>query len=157
VVSFESTGGSSSTIQVSESAGTLQVVLVLSKAVDQPANVTVVSTGITATGLFSLSNISSILITYSHLVDVDFGPPQNYTVNFPAGSTRGSVDIPITNDDLYELDETFQLEISVPEAAVRAGVIVGCDPFTPSLNVEIIDDDGKLQIYTINTKVLIVV
>jgi len=66
------------------------------------------------------------------------------------------VNISITNDDFYELDETFQLEISVPEAAVEAGVIDGCDPFTPSLHVEIIDDDSKLQINTINTKVVIV-
>jgi len=53
------------------------------------------------------------------------------------------VNIAINNDSFYELNETFQLEISVPEATVRVGVIDGCDPFTPSLNVEIIDDDRK--------------
>ena len=53
------------------------------------------------------------------------------------------MNIPITDDIFYELTETFQLEINVPEAAVGAGVISGCDPFVPSLNVEIIDDDGK--------------
>jgi len=58
------------------------------------------------------------------------------------------VNIPIANDTFYEFDEAFQLEISVPEAAVRAGVIDGYmyDPFTPSVNVKIIDDDSKLQI-----------
>ena len=56
------------------------------------------------------------------------------------------MNIPIISDSFYEVDETFQIEISVPEEAVRAGVIDGCDPFTPSLNVEIIDDDRKLHI-----------
>ncbi len=57
------------------------------------------------------------------------------------------MNIPIINDTVSELDETFQLELSVPEAAVRAGVIDGCDPFTPRQPVEIIDDDdGKLHI-----------
>ena len=56
------------------------------------------------------------------------------------------MNIPIITDNVYEGDETFQLEISVPEEAVAAGVIDGCDPFTPSVTVEIIDDDGKLHI-----------
>ena len=62
-------------------------------------------------------------------------------MTFPAGSTRQSVDIPIINDTVLELDETFSLEISVPEAAVRAGVIDGCDPFTPRRTVEITDNE----------------
>ena len=76
----------------------------------------------------------------------DFGPSQNYTVTFPAGSTRQSVNIPIIKDTVFELDETFQLQLSVPEVAVRAGVIDGCDPFTPRQTVEITDDDRKLHI-----------
>ena len=67
-------------------------------------------------------------------------------MTFPAGSTRQSVDIPIINDTVLELDETFSLEISVPEATVRAGVIDGCDPFTPRRTVEITDNDRKLHI-----------
>ena len=86
------------------------------------------------------------ILSCSFVPDEDFGPSQNYTVTFPAGSTRQSVDIPIINDTVLELNETFSLEISVPEAAVRAGVIDGCDPFTPRQTVEIIDDDCKLHI-----------
>ena len=56
------------------------------------------------------------------------------------------MNIPIINDNVYELEETFQLEISVPEAAVAAGVIDGCDPYTPSATVSIADDDRKLYI-----------
>ena len=55
------------------------------------------------------------------------------------------MNIPIISDNVYELEETFQLEISVPEAAVAAGVIDGCDPYTPSATVRIADDDRKLR------------
>ena len=54
------------------------------------------------------------------------------------------MNIPIISDDDYELEETFQLDISVPEAAVAAGVIDGCDPYTPIVTVRIADDDRKL-------------
>ena len=63
------------------------------------------------------------------------------------------MNIPIINDNFYDPDEIFQLEISVPEAAVAAGVIDGCDPFTPSVNVEITDDDDRKYI----NKMLVVV
>ena len=56
------------------------------------------------------------------------------------------MDIPIINDIVYEYDKIFALEISVPEATVRAGVIDGCDLFTARRTVRIIDDDGKLYI-----------
>ena len=53
------------------------------------------------------------------------------------------MNIPIITDNVYEGDETFQLEIIVPKEAVTAGVIDGC----PSLTVRIIDDDCKLYIF----------
>ena len=54
------------------------------------------------------------------------------------------MNIPIISDNVYELEETFQLEINVPEAAVAAGVIYGCNSYTPSATVRIADDDRKL-------------
>ena len=54
------------------------------------------------------------------------------------------MNISIITDNVYEDDKNFQLEISVPEEAVAAGIIDGCDPYTPSAIVEIIDDDRKL-------------
>ena len=56
------------------------------------------------------------------------------------------MNIPISNDTVYERSETFQVKISVPEAAVAAGVISGCDPYTPIATVTITDDDRKLYI-----------
>ena len=73
----------------------------------------------------------------------DFGPPQSYIVTFPIGSIRQSVNISINDDNIDEGDERFQLEISVPEAAVTAGVVGGCGT---SLVVLIIDDDGMFCI-----------
>ena len=55
--------------------------------------------------------------------------------------------IPIINDKVYELDETFQLEISIPEEVFAAGVIHGCHPIAPSITVDIFDDDGKFTMY----------
>ena len=54
MVSFELTDGSGSTVQVKESVGSLEVDLVLSKPVDQEVNVSVIVTGITATGLLKI-------------------------------------------------------------------------------------------------------
>ena len=62
MVSFESTGRSVSTIQVSESAGSLQVVLVLSKPVDQQVTVFVIATDISAAGLLNVFCILTVLI-----------------------------------------------------------------------------------------------
>ena len=54
VVSFETTnGGSGVTIAVSENAGPLVVVLVLSEAVDEEVSVFVIATPITARGLLT--------------------------------------------------------------------------------------------------------
>ena len=60
------------------------------------------------------------------------------------------MNIPIINNTVYERDETFQLEISVPEAAVAARIISGCDPYTPSATVTITDDDRKFNINVID-------
>ena len=139
VVSFESIGGSDFTIQVSESNGSLQVVLVLNKPVDQQVTVFVIASNLTATGLLNLYiNSSDHLI--DHLAVDDFGPSKNYTVTFTDGSTRQSVNIPIIADDVCESDETFQLEISVPKEAVAAGITLGCDS---SVTVKITDDDNR--------------
>ena len=63
-------------------------------------------------------------LTYSHFFTVgsDFGSGP-FTASFPAGSTTSSVNVPITDDQLQEGDETFaaQLQIpsNVPDTVVR--------------------------------------
>ena len=63
MVSFETNGGSGVTIAVSESAGPLVVVLVLSKAVDEQVSVFVIATNMTARGLLNLIIIMCINIS----------------------------------------------------------------------------------------------
>ena len=75
-----------------------------------------------------------------HLAGKDFGPSQHYTVTFPIGLKKQSLKVPIINDNVNELDETFRLQISVPDTVIAAGVTHGCHP---SVTVKIIDDDCK--------------
>ena len=67
VVSFEINGGSGVTLTVSESAGSLVVVLVLSKAVGKEVSVFVTATGTTARGLLNLVCALKSLFTRSFL------------------------------------------------------------------------------------------
>ena len=145
MVSFELTGESGSTIQVTESAGSLQVVLVLSKPVSTNVTIFVVATNITATGLQNVVCTSQLSFFHLYIIIAgkDFGHSQNYPVTFLTGSITQSVNIPIIDDNFYELNETFQLEINVSETAVATGVIDGCDPFAHGITVEITDDDNR--------------
>ena len=64
--------------------------------------------------------------------------PGPYSVTIPAGETNPSFMIPITDDDMYEGDESFQLTIdtnSLPD-----GVIPG-DPARAEVTIR--NDDGE--------------
>ena len=54
----------------------------------------------------------------------------NQILNFPAGYSQLELTIPIRDDDLYELSETFQVQVLLPNKPVPAVV-------------EIIDNDRK--------------
>ena len=69
------------------------------------------------------------------LANKDFGQTTDYIVTFPAGSTKQPVDIPIIDDNAFEFDETFKLEISIPKEAAIAGLTDGCDLITSSVTV----------------------
>ena len=134
LVSFESYDGSGNILAVTESDGSLEVVLILSNPVGKNVTVNVVTTAMTATGLLNVFCILKIITLFSWW---RFLTISKLTSNFYC---RISKAIPIVNDDTYELEETFQPEISVPETAVVAGVIDGCDPYNPSTTVRITDD-----------------
>ena len=55
------------------------------------------------------------------------------------------MNIPIINDTVVELNETFLLEINVPETAVRTGIIDGCDPFAPIVTVKKLVQDNDMD------------
>ena len=56
-----------------------------------------------------------IELTYSHFFTVgsDFGSGP-FTASFHAGSTTSSVNVPITDDQLQEGDETFAAQLQIP-------------------------------------------
>ena len=65
VVSFESDDGSGITLALTESDGSLEVVLVLSKPVGEAVTVNVVATAMTATGLLNVFCILTIICLFS--------------------------------------------------------------------------------------------
>ena len=67
----------------------------------------------------------------------------DYSVIFPAGLTRKSLSIVITDDDILESDETFFLTLVIPQPAQAIGVMRG-DPFMAT--VTIINDDGECSV-----------
>ena len=69
-------------------------------------------------------------------VDYDSGP---YNVTFPIGSTNASFDITITDDNVFEFDEIFNISIT----SITNGHIVS----TPAVaTVTIIDNTSKYLI-----------
>ena len=68
-----------------------------------------------------------------------------YSVIFPAGSTKESFSISITDDDIFETDETFFLTLVIPQPAQDIGVMRG-DPFMAT--VTIINDERECSVAT---------
>ena len=74
----------------------------------------------------------------------------DYPVIFPAGSTKESFSIPITDDDIFENDETFFLTLVIPQPAQDIGVMRGV-PFMAT--VTIINDERECSVLIIPTHV----
>ena len=70
----------------------------------------------------------------------------DYSVIFPARSTKESFSIPITDDDIFETDETFFLTLVIPQPAQDIGVM-RADPYMAT--VTIINDDGECSVATL--------
>ena len=69
--------------------------------------------------------------------DYDFGP---YTVTFPAGMTSAALSILITDDEIYESDEAFYLNID--RLSLPPNVAVGD---ISQVTVNILNDDGNFS------------
>ena len=67
----------------------------------------------------------------------------DYSVTFPAGSTKANFSISITDDDISETGKTFFLTLVIPQPAQDISVMRG-DPFMAT--VSIIDDDGECSV-----------
>ena len=67
----------------------------------------------------------------------------DYPVIFPAGSTKENFSIPIVDDDIVELDETFFLTLVIPQPAQDIGVM-RADPYTAIITI--MNDDGECSV-----------
>ena len=77
------------------------------------------------------------------MINIVIGKHENYTlgeynVTVPAGVTRVSFYVPITNDDVVKVNEKFDLIIDL--SSLSSNVNVGS---TYKTTVLIVDDDGK--------------
>jgi hypothetical protein len=74
----------------------------------------------TATFTVSLSTVSGLEVTYDYSTsDGTANAPDDYTstdgmLTIPSGSSSGTVDVPIIDDTMDELDETFTMYLSNP-------------------------------------------
>ncbi len=68
---------------------------------------------------------------------------QQYTLTFPAGQTRAEFTVVITDDNVIEAMESFQLLLSIPQNLTSKGVQVGPNS---AATVTIMDNDGELYI-----------
>ena len=72
-----------------------------------------------------------------------YSDPEDYhfdeiMVTFPNGETTVSINVPVNNDDINEMSETFDLQIAVNELEARVL------PGTPDVTTILIkDDDSK--------------
>ena len=65
-----------------------------------------------------------------------------FQLDFPAGQTRVEFIVDITDDNVIETIESFQLVLSIPVDLISKGAQVG--PNSAS-TVTIMDNDGELQ------------
>ena len=62
-----------------------------------------------------------------------------FSVNFPAGETVISFNVPIVDDDNAETNEQFTLYLEIPDDTAATGIFKGTED---AANVTIVNDDG---------------
>ncbi len=123
------------TISVGEAIGNYALSATLSTVSGLPAAVTLNTTDATATG------------------GSDYSAQVSQTLTIPAGSTTATFNIPITNDTLYEGDETFTITFAAAvDSAITGGAtqtVTITDNDIGILTAETLDcdSDGKLDHY----------
>ena len=68
---------------------------------------------------------------------------QQYTLTFLVGQTRAEFTVDITDDNVIEAMESFQLLLSIPDSLISKGVQVGPNS---AATVTIMDNDGELYL-----------
>ena len=67
---------------------------------------------------------------------------ESFSVTFPAGVNVITFNVPIINDNIAELAESFTLDLVIPPASTAMGVIAG-SPDTATVNI--MDDEGQFN------------
>ncbi len=101
---------------------------------------------------YNLSSATSVPVTFDYSLSggtaekvTDFTEPINRTVTIPVGSTTGSFTIPIVNDAIHELDETFTITFkNLVGASLTSGTA------TISRVVTVTDDDEPTLVIPAN-------
>ena len=123
---------------LTESEGYIVVILNSSEPASFPFNVTVTAIDMTAVGKQVWCTLRPrtycILSLFISAANNDY-MFSSAVVNFPAGVTRVNISIPVIDDEIHELDETFKLNVT----SGAFGVFVGYPDVTTIL---IKDDEG---------------
>ena len=84
----------------------------------------------------------TIVVPFSSQGGDDF-VSQVFQLDFPAGQTRVEFSVDITDDNLIEPMESFQLLLSIPDDLISKGAQVGPNA---EATVTIMDNDGELAV-----------
>lgn len=82
-------------------------------------------------------NVFRVLCFWTGNADYDPGP---FDVTFPAGMTTASFNIPITDDNMFEGNESFT--VTIVASTLPSQVVEGTDCVVV---VTIVDDDSKFS------------
>ena len=80
-------------------------------------------------------------MSFSSPADDDYQSVQ-LQLDVPAGQMRAEFNVTIVDDNVIEDEESFQLQLSVPDDIISKGVQVGPNQ---AATVTIMDNDGELM------------
>ena len=84
----------------------------------------------------------SLILSFTSLTGGSDYSGVSFSVTFPAGVNAMSFNVPIINDNIAELAESFTLDLEIPAASAAMGVMKG-SPDTATVNI--MDDEGELN------------
>ena len=127
---------SQSAYRVNEDSGSVEIQLILSNSTSADVNIEILTEGGTANGKYT-ECIYDCMYVYYYYTGEDYEPGP-YDVIISAEMTSVLFNITITNDDVYEGNETFNLIVNV--SSLSSNVTVGD---ISQATITIMNDDGK--------------
>ena len=121
-----------STYSVHEPDGSVQPVIVISNPLSSDVTVQVSGEYQCCRSIYELFLIKNYTGSGENYTS------EQYNITIPAGTTRASINVPITNDDSLDFNKNFDLIIN--QSLLPFNVNVGS---TYQTTVTIVDDDGE--------------